>query len=190
MPNWCSNVVTMSHTDIGQVERARDAFLADKLMQTLVPCPTELHDETPIGEDFMVRDEERMASNFQKFGYRSWYEWHLDQWGTKWDVSSEGMSVDDYPIDGNSITISFDSAWSPPIAFYQALEEQGWTVDAFYHEPGMEFCGRYTDGDDDCYDLSEAEDSEWVKENIPDEINEMFNISGWMEDSEFDEEEE
>ena len=183
MPNWCANVVTLSHPDIGQVERARDAFIAERLLQTFVPCPEELHEQTPIGDDFLNRDQARMEANVKKYGHTGWYEWCIENWGTKWDVTPEGMTAEDYPIDGNSITIGFDSAWSPPIAFYEALEDQGWTVDAFYFEPGMCFCGRYSESHDDFYDMQEA-DSSWVDENIPDEINQMFNISDWYMDEE------
>lgn len=53
-------------------------------------------------------------------------------------------------------------------------------VDACYYEPGMGFCGRWTsDSGDDYYNIEG--DSDWVVENIPPYINEMFDISGNME---------
>ena len=187
MPNWCSNVVTLSHPDLGQVERARDAFLAGKLLQTFFPCPEELRnpDSTSYGGPENKKYETLRSELTEKYGYANWHDWCVDNWGTKWDVTADGMTTDDYPVDGNSISISFDSAWAPPVMFYIALEEQGWTVDAFYYEPGMNFCGRFTDGINDSYDIED--DPQWVLDNIPDEINEMFNISTSMEDMDFEE---
>jgi len=39
----------------------------------------------------------------------------------------------------------------------------------------MAFCGRYSDGDDDYYEM--YGDSNWAEQHIPQEINKMFSIS-------------
>jgi hypothetical protein len=74
-------------------------------------------------------------------------EWNYDRsvenWGTKWDV--EPMDVD---FDGTTMSTSFDSAWSPPIALYEYLKDQGFEVSASYYEPGMDFAGEWVDGED------------------------------------------
>jgi hypothetical protein len=81
----------------------------------------------------------------------------------------------DWERDGdNTITINFDSAWSPPIAMYEYLEsEQGWEVRAIYHEPGMGFAGRFENGYDDYYEL------DWTNresvESLPEDILEFTN---------------
>jgi len=71
------------------------------------------------------------------------YNVALEKWGTKWDV--EVMDVD---FDGTTLSTSFDSAWSPPVALYEYLVEQGFEVSANYYEPGMDYAGEWTDGDD------------------------------------------
>ena len=71
------------------------------------------------------------------------YNTALEKWGTKWDV--EPMDVD---FDGTTMSTSFDSAWSPPIALYEYLVEQGFEVSANYYEPGLDFAGEWVDGDD------------------------------------------
>ena len=71
------------------------------------------------------------------------YNVALEKWGTKWDV--EPMDVD---FDGTTMSTSFDSAWSPPVALYEYLVEQGFEVSANYYEPGMDYAGEWTDGDD------------------------------------------
>jgi hypothetical protein len=59
------------------------------------------------------------------------------------------------------------------------MEGLGFGVLAFYHEPGMAFCGRYQEGDD--YHDIEG-NSTWVKENIPSDIDEAMGIAEGMED--------
>src|SRR5210317_1455780 len=71
------------------------------------------------------------------------YNVALEKWGTKWDV--EPMDVD---FDGTTLSTSFDSAWSPPVALFEYLVEQGFEVSANYYEPGMDYAGEWTDGDD------------------------------------------
>jgi hypothetical protein len=75
--------------------------------------------------------------------------------------------------------LSFDTAWSPPIEFYENLEEQGFRIEAFYYEPGMAFCGVYEDGCDDQFDIEG--DSDWVEKHIPRRIDEAFAIAESME---------
>ena len=71
------------------------------------------------------------------------YNVALEKWGTKWDV--EPLDVD---YDGTTLSTSFDSAWSPPVALYEYLKDQGFEVSAGYYEPGMDFAGEWVDGDD------------------------------------------
>lgn len=171
MPNWCSNTLTLTHEDAGQLIRARNAFVQGNLMQEFLPCPQELLNEVAPN----TTNPRDMAA---KYGATDWYSWCVNNWGTKWDVGDKDISTDDLPIEAGSITFSFDSAWSPPIAFYNHLQDLGFHVDAFYYEPGMSFCGRYLDGDDDCYEISG--NAEWVQENIPEDIDQMFGIAESM----------
>ena len=71
------------------------------------------------------------------------YNVALEKWGTKWDV--EPMDVD---YDGTTLSSSFDSAWSPPVALYEYLVAQGFEVSANYYEPGMDFAGEWVDGEE------------------------------------------
>lgn len=97
-------------------------------------------------------------------------------WGTKWEVES----VDEVEADGNTVSLYFDSAWSPPIRFYESMTEMGFDVEAYYFEPGMSFCGVWTSEDGDEYHDIRG-DSAWVRENIPEDIDEMFGIADGME---------
>jgi hypothetical protein len=113
----------------------------------------------------------------------NWYQWNVSSWGTKWEVNAEVIEEGD-----GWIKFSFDSAWAPPIAAYEAAEEQGITVDAMYYEPGMNFCGRFEDGYDDMFEIPAT--SQETRDEIPEDINEAFNVADnqeMWEDEENDE---
>jgi hypothetical protein len=85
--------------------------------------------------------------------------------------------------------MAFDSAWAPPIQFYEKLMDLGFSVRASYYEPGMCFAGIWEDGDDDYYDLSDM-NSEQVREELPEHLDEAYGISECMAEYEAENEEE
>lgn len=185
MPNWCNNSVTFAHEDPQQIARVVKAYNDERLFEEFLPCPPELREETAIGEDFVKRDEERSNALYEKYGFSSWYDWQVAHWGTKWDANTYDK-LDDLPDTATSVCLSFDTAWSPPIDFYQHMEEEGFKIEAFYYESGMAFCGVYEDGEDDCFDITG--DSDWVEKHIPRRIDEAFSISELMSDWESEQE--
>ena len=170
MPNWCENQVTLKHPNPKMVKAAIEAFEEGKFLEFAVPMPPDLRREgveTHGGENAAYYDSLR-AENLEKHGYQSWYDWSVDHWGTKWDVDGEVEGVDEYEIQ-----LRFDSAWSPPLAAYGALERQGFIVRALYCEYGMDFAGVYADGEDDCMSVREA-----LASSIGNELDAAFDISG------------
>ena len=142
---------------------------------------------------------ERAVQSFQKEQFcnefvpipenekENWYEWCISNWGTKWDVGSSQYGIE--RGNANECKFSFDSAWSPPIQFYEKLEELGFTVKAMYYEPGMAYCGIYEDGFDDYYEYGGL-DSAGVTDTIPQELDEYFCISEQLADWEDEQEDE
>lgn len=171
MPNWCSNSVTFKHNDAKQIERLVNGYKNNKLFSEFFPTPAELVDNTAPNN----KGDELL----EKYGSRDWYEWNVNNWGTKWDIGSDSYEDDFYNEGDNSVTISFESAWSPPLAFYENMVELGFEITAYYYESGMAFCGKFEDGEDEYFEIEG--NSEWVKENIPNDIDEAFNISENME---------
>jgi len=114
------------------------------------------------------------------------YGWCAENWGTKWDVEP-GDKVE---AEEGSFSVWFDSAWAPPIGFYNHLVEQGWSVDATYHEPGMTFAGHYEDGSDYCveYDFTNPDWREGIDDSDVLELleEEYENWLMWQEDEEED----
>ena len=180
MPNWCNNVVELAHEDPAMLERAKDALNRGEFLNEFIPVPEDLSivagrvgaDEDQKQKDLVAQEEVNVA----KHGYRNWYDFCVGEWGTKWDVGGDGMTCE---IENGRISTSFDSAWAPPIQAYEKLMDLGFEVRAYYYEGGMCFAGIYDENGDDYYDLS-GMDSEAVKEQLPETLDEMFCISESM----------
>ena len=175
MPNWCNNSVEIYHTDPAMIERARKAFNGEGLLQEFIPVPQALRDTVSgsMGEDKREAHEAQQKANREKYGYSSWYDFCVSEWGTKWEIGADGNPAQDIP---GGLMLGFDSAWSPPIAAYEKLLEMGFRIRAMYYEPGMAFAGVWEDGADDYYEYS-GMNSDQIAEELPSELDECFCIS-------------
>ena len=173
MPNWCYNTVELTHEDPTMIERARTAFLGKGLLNEFVPVPKELQIVAGFLGDEVEQAalEAREAANLEKHGYRNWYDYCVNEWGTKWDVT--GQEINDIP---NGVILTFDSAWAPPTGAYDKLLDLGFEVRAMYYEPGMGFCGVWDNGQDDEYSLGGLNSDE-VAALLPQELDEAYGIS-------------
>ena len=193
MPNWCSNVVTLVHTDRKMISRAVKSTQKDALLHEFVPVPQALTDTTE-GSYGDALEQARLTAqregNVKTYGYASWYDFAIGEWGTKWDISN---GSDDYKIkkvdDGYTVTLHFDTAWSPPINFYDKLVELEFIVNAMYYEPGVNFCGQYFDGQDETYELNNLTSDE-AQDQLPEELDLAFGISEQIAYWEAEQEEE
>ena len=144
MPNWCYNnldITAKTDEQKAMLERVSKAEPADGFIGMFMPLPEILKDTTsPTPANI---DSVQQRTMIAQTGFDNWYDWQVSNWGTKWDV--DPMSCD---YDGETLSVSFDSAWSPPIGFYNWLVEQGYEVSANYYEPGMDYAGEWIDGDD------------------------------------------
>lgn len=189
MPNYCSNVATFRHENPEMIRRLVDGYASDGLFAEFHPIPDRLVSTMagsyPSADPRQAELEQRERENIAEFGFKNWYDWAVSNWGTKWDVTQENNGDAEMSDDQLEVRISFDTAWSPPVAFYEELERQGFKIDAFYHEPGMAFCGHYQDGFDDYHEIPSTADLAELA--IPAEIDEVFAIvesmAMWEEDS-------
>jgi len=155
MPNWCMNNLTISHGDTKQLQKFVDAYNSGETCQSFIPRPESIN-------------------NSDAFAADGWYTWNVNHWGTKWDFGKD--TVDDpVAIEDGLVDISFETAWSPPIPFYDYLVDLGYNVDATYYEPGMGFCGIYYNGDDDYVDYGDS------KDDIPDRIWDDYALDDFFE---------
>ncbi len=144
MPNWCSNRLEVSHEEDGLFSLFVKAAKDEELFSTFCPIPKKIKED---GD--------------------AWYDWCIQNWGTKWETSSMQIEEDWKDV----ITVRFDTAWSPPLAFYGKLEELGFKVRAMYFEPGVAYFGYYADGSEETTSISSIS-----LLDVPDDIDREFNI--------------
>ncbi len=159
MPNYCENRLTIT-ADKSTIDTLQAAFEKGELLETLRPQPTY----------------EGYAPNGQPCGegMPDWWHWRIANWGTKWDVGGEHTTYE--RVSDTEIYMSFDSAWSPPVAALQSRDDI--TYKLYYCEFGMGFCGE-AEGSDEChtketYDIGDE----------PPHITEIFRIDVMMQDDE------
>jgi hypothetical protein len=175
MPNWCNNNLVLEHDFPEMLTRAKDALDRGEFLQEFIPVPQDLRDTVSgfMGEDKRAAHEAQMEANIAKHGYKDWYDFCVNEWGTKWDTGEQGNT--DISPDGKTLHTGFDTAWAPPCAAYEKLMDLGFRVKAMYYEPGMSFAGIWEDGHDDCY--QDWGDSEGAKATLPAELDDCFGIS-------------
>ena len=166
MPNWCDNTLNISHSDKTKLDELE----------------AELSKRDESGQP-----QAQLFEHFCPNPSGEWdYGWSIENWGTKWEASI----IDWERLDEESMVIYFETAWSPPIAFYNFLLEDDWNIEAFYHESGMCFAGIYDNGSDDYYEYSDLTPDE-IDDQFPHELNDMYGIAEqkrmWEEEQEEEE---
>ena len=144
MPNWCANYLTFMGSQ-EEIDKLRDYVSRTETtekgpvfypfsFEAILPCPPELHQhnapqiDTDLGKQFI-----------EKYGASDWYQWQVNNWGTKWDSSNSYL---DYH-DEESAYWYFSTAWCPPEGIYQELASRfpNLSISWFYDEPGMQIAG-------------------------------------------------
>jgi len=178
MPNWCNNTITLS----GPKDKVKAIFdkakADDRLLDQLYPMPAALRETTsPTPQEGQAgyKGPQPVVD-----GYDNWYDWAVNNWGTKWDVDLEGL---EFREEGDTGIIQgwFDSAWSPPTGAYDHFLEKNedCSIESYYYEGGCDFAGFYADGSDDMVTPSDytADQMEDSNSGLMYDINEHFNIS-------------
>jgi len=168
MPNWCANVLDLTHDDLTMIARAKKALEDERFCDEFAPLPEALKETTAPS----MPNEQLINET----GYSDWYNHNIGEWGTKWDFGSYDVSQND----DNHLHASFDSAWSPPLVLMEKLEEQGFRVRLEYYEPGMDFCGVYEAGFDETWNCGDA----------PEIVREFWGMDELEEDDLFEDDEE
>lgn len=160
----------------------QNAVERNELFHTFVPMPASLNITSGQLGDVVEQEKLEMLqdANRDSHGYKDWYDFCVNEWGTKWDANN--ITVNDDA--DQTMELIFDTAWSPPLAFYDRMVEQGFEVSAYYYEPGCAFVGHWDNGTDECYEI--PGDADAVCESIPDYLDDYFGISESMEQWEDD----
>lgn len=94
MPNWVTNSIEITGTSEAIAAIGGDLLIdGQPTFQALLPRPADQED--------------------------NWYDWNVEHWGTKWDVTSS--SVDH---ETGRLAVEFDTAWSPPMPWIHALADK------------------------------------------------------------------
>lgn len=109
--------------------------------------------------------------NKENYGAFTWYEWSIENWGTKWNAEDASL---------NQNTFCFDTAWSPCSPVIRALAERfpEAHIRFQYSEPGWGFCGveEYKNGclvyklDGDYYEIWPEDNEVGTRTNIDEDV--------------------
>jgi hypothetical protein len=127
MPNWCENDLTIvGSTEI--ITQVMDFVKPKAESDVDKKTVFSLHSIYPTPQEMLDGD--------------GWYNWRINNWGTKWDVDAE--LADDYEYEGRRwILIRFESAWGPPQGAIEKLAAAfpEISIHHSYDECGMDFSG-------------------------------------------------
>ena len=201
MPNWCDNQITITGPNsvidkIEKIVKEDSPEVENGLLQFFHPMPKELV-ETEAGPIAKTK-KEKNARQVRKleFGAENWYDWRVNNWGTKWEVCEfygvDRQHLNDSP-DESTISFAFSSAWSPPIGAYEQFlsDNDNCSLKAWYYEGGCDFMGCWDNGDDDCYAPGDykSTDDFW-QDGVGSTLDDMFNITESLAEYEAEQEAE
>lgn len=130
MPNWCNNYIKISG-DEGTI----------RTLTSVIKSLKSSDDDGPSDDVFksLIGLPQHMSDGDYK---EKWYDTNIEWFGTKWDISYEEHS---FTFSKDEITLSCETAWSPPIPFLENLCKM-YKVNAylFYSEGGVGFAGEST----------------------------------------------
>lgn len=157
MPNWCSNQLVITGASDKIAEFATTIKDGNFLLSQTYPMPRELsgicsgyatidgkecRNWREIDGKSVAVTEEELNDLSRKFGSTNWYNWNIENWGTKWDLN-DGVTCE---IDSERIACNFDTAWSPPVEWAINVSKKfpELTFELFYSEGGSGFYGSKT----------------------------------------------
>jgi len=146
MPNWVNNEITVEQGDAKSFFEFMKSKDSPFDFNNLIPMPEALKDtcspSRPVPDSEIEeavkkwkqekeKHEKNKSTEFlfnkpisvseskgliEKYGHDNWYDWSVNNWGTKWNAG--------YPQMIEDTTISFKTAWSPPEEIYHAIAKK------------------------------------------------------------------
>jgi hypothetical protein len=156
MPNDCNNtfkitgITTNQWQQIARTFQVTDPDDQQDFLKTFYPEPD--YTVTPVAQTFpdisaqhakTEEERERILKNLPSIREDSWWDWRVQNWGTKWDVYSCCNDwKDEQP--STEFNASFCTAWCPLSAKCMAVISKhfpGAILTNYYEEQGSDFCG-------------------------------------------------
>ena len=128
MPNWCQQnlVVVGPADDLTALKTAVFDGSERGDLNHLVPVPAELAN-TVAGFFGDPEEQAKQAAteqaNMEKYGFKDWYDWCVENWGTKWGACDVDMDTES--IHGPEYWSGhFQSAWCPAEGLIKSISAQ------------------------------------------------------------------
>lgn len=92
----------------------------NKLKEEIDDFNNEVND---FGKNFNSINElgKKYIDNIKNYGYSQWYDWRIENWGTKWNVEDEVEVI--YNKATDEYDISFYTAWCVPVGIVEKYGE-------------------------------------------------------------------
>lgn len=138
MPNWCNNTLTLNEDSNDSIWDVLRDYISNGILdfELIRPMPDELRgttSPTPKDADPTIRE-----ALIQKYGADNWWDWCVQNWGTKWNCDMDAEIIQ------NKHSMSMTTAWSPPIPIVVQLSKlTGRDFRLTYIEEGIDFCGEF-----------------------------------------------
>jgi len=92
--------------------------IPDELRITAMFFSTETDD--PEYQELLKKYE----ANKEKYGYTTWYDWAIENWGTKWSPRIEEWEIIDHSDGSGGIYAYYETAWSPADGLIREVSKQ------------------------------------------------------------------
>jgi hypothetical protein len=134
MPNWCYNNMSV-HGDRESLEKLTTAITRKDDdgnefhdLTVLFPVPEELQIKsvwfsTESTDPEYLELSKKYEANKEKYGFQTWYDWSIANWGTKWSPRIEEWEISHYN-DESTINANYDTAWSPADGLIREVSRQ------------------------------------------------------------------
>jgi hypothetical protein len=139
------NLERMMVGDFGSVRKSSKRAEMYRMLGQPWAAKQGLH--TPEQMEAHIRKEHPKAEELgrkavvclEKYGSMDWYDWAVDNWGTKWNSYSYGEDR----LGGGCWEFKFDTAWSTPDPIFDALFQEFPTLrfEIAYFDEGWNFAG-------------------------------------------------
>lgn len=164
MPNHCTNLLSCTTKDLGEVLKpylTEDGKNLD--FNKIVPMPEGIQKSADFcsvesitanrsEQEREAREAEYKAlkeENLKAYGSEDWYDWCVNNWDTKWNAYNCWSLEDGFNTIEEIGSLGFQTAWSPPLNIVRALVKlTGETFVMSYYDEGWMFGGEFTCGPD------------------------------------------
>lgn len=132
MPNWCHTILEVTGEEpfvrefVAGFSHSKDDYGSKvSIIEGWFPTPEELvNTVSTFGKAHDEAHEKQMEENLAKYGAKDWYDWNIENWGTKW--SDCHTMVDDIEVldDGSAfLRAEYDTAWGTATAAFVRISQ-------------------------------------------------------------------